>query len=105
MKDEKYFIMKDEEYFIIFDYLKKEIETEKDPLIRKGIIKYYKKIRLQFFKLLCNKIKLSKIIIKNNKKILNKNNWETTQKIIAENQINIINCEQKLSLLENYFIK
>ena len=97
--------MEDEEYFIILNYCKNEIKQEKDPLIIKEIIKYYKKIRLQFFKLLCNKIKLSKIIIKNNKKILNKNNWETTQKIIAENQINIINCEQKLSLLENYFIK
>lgn len=105
MKDEKYFIMKDEEYFIIFDYLKKEIEAEKKIEIKYGLKKYLNSITKKYFTLLCNKIKLSKIIIKNNKKILNKNNWETTQKIIAENQINIINCEQKLSLLENYFIK
>lgn len=97
--------MKDEEYFIIFDYLKKEIETEKKIEIKYGLKKYLNSITKKYFTLLCNKIKLSKIIIKNNKKILNKNNWETTQKIIAENQINIINCEQKLSLLENYFIK
>lgn len=97
--------MKDEEYFIIFDYLKKEIETEKKIEIKYGLKKYLNSITKKYFILLCNKIKLSKIIIKNNKKILNKNNWETTQKIIAENQINIINCEQKLSLLENYFIK
>ena len=97
--------MEDEEYFIIFDYLKKEIEEEKKIEIKYGLKKYLNNITKKYFILLCNKIKLSKIIIKNNKKILNKNNWETTQETIAENQINIIKYEQKLSLLENYFIK
>lgn len=97
--------MSDNDYFIILDYCKNEIKQEKDPMIRKGIIKYYKKIRLHFFKLLCNKIKFSKNIIENQKKIFNINNWDTVQKNISDNQMNIIMCEKKLSLLEEYFIK